>query len=379
MKNDIKADCRFFLGYKPCKFKRLCHGCRDYKPMGTRILIIKLGAAGDVLRTTTILRGLKRKYPVSHIVWLTDKEALELLKDNNMIDDPLLYSYENILSIQPQYFDILINLDKDIRAAALASLIYAGKKIGFGLNKYGKIYPLNSEADYIFKLGLSDELKFRTNKLSYQQMCFDACGLDFEQDEYIFNLDKFKIAHASKFWKMHNIKKSDVVIGLNTGSGRIFSTKKWPEVYFVDLAKKLASLPRVRLALLGGPLEVTRNREILSQSNVSLIDTGCNNTLLEFAAISRRCNLIVTCDTLAMHLAIAQKIPLVALFGPTAEQEVELYGRGIKIKSKIKCAPCYKSECETTKCMKGIFPDYVFKCCVRVLSDMQRRKRCNQK
>ncbi len=58
----LKLDCRYYKGEKPCKFNRLCKGCSHYEPMGKRILIIKLGATGDVLRTTPILKPLKEIY-----------------------------------------------------------------------------------------------------------------------------------------------------------------------------------------------------------------------------------------------------------------------------------------------------------------------------
>ena len=63
----LKSDCRYFIGEKPCKFKRLCEGCGFYEPMGKRVLIVKLGATGDVLRTTLILKPLKEEYAPSHI------------------------------------------------------------------------------------------------------------------------------------------------------------------------------------------------------------------------------------------------------------------------------------------------------------------------
>ncbi|MCX7766040.1 MAG: hypothetical protein N2246_04970, partial [Candidatus Sumerlaeia bacterium] len=51
----IKFDCKYYLGYKPCGKSLMCEGCQYYAPMGKRILIIKLGAMGDVLRTTPLL------------------------------------------------------------------------------------------------------------------------------------------------------------------------------------------------------------------------------------------------------------------------------------------------------------------------------------
>lgn len=345
--------------------------------MGKRILIIKLAAVGDVLRTTPLLHALKRKYPLSYIVWLTESDAAELLRHNNLIDKVLVSSYESFVVLLAQEFDLLMNFDKDINAAAIASIIKAKKKIGFGLNAYGNLCPLNSESDYIFRLGFTDELKFKKNKLSYQEMCFSACSLDYKKDEYILSLPQEKIKQAREFWRRSGVKEGNILIGLNTGAGKVFATKRWPVNYFIDLAKKLSTLPGVKLALLGGPLEVAINKRILSSLNSSIIDTGCKNGILEFASLMQRCNLVVTSDTLAMHLAIAQGVAVLALFGPTAEQEVELYGRGIKLKSAVSCTPCYKNECKTLECMSNITPKQVFEACSEILSSRKGKKKCN--
>ena len=61
----LKSDCIFFPGNKPCKPHKetgvTCENCNLYKPVGQKILIIKLDALGDVLRTTSILHALKEK------------------------------------------------------------------------------------------------------------------------------------------------------------------------------------------------------------------------------------------------------------------------------------------------------------------------------
>ena len=63
----LKTDCRNFYGNQPCDYhKKLgikCDNCNFYAPIGFKILIIKLDAVGDVLRTTSILPPLKHKYP----------------------------------------------------------------------------------------------------------------------------------------------------------------------------------------------------------------------------------------------------------------------------------------------------------------------------
>ncbi len=71
----LKTDCRLFKGDRPCdphKEKGVkCDHCNYYQPIKFKILIIKLDAVGDVLRTTSILKPLKKKYPDCFIVWCT--------------------------------------------------------------------------------------------------------------------------------------------------------------------------------------------------------------------------------------------------------------------------------------------------------------------
>jgi len=111
----------------------------------------------------------------------------------------------------------------------------------------------------------------------------------------------------------------------------------------------------MRLLLLGGPGERARNRRILNRVKGAAIDTGCENTLGQFAALVRLCDLVVTGDTTALHLAIGLKIKVVALFGPTCHQEIDLFGRGEKIVSSVPCAPCYRRKCDVSpNCMEAI-------------------------
>ena len=76
----LKPDCRHFPGDRPCVYNKtegvMCDVCSHYSVAATRILIIKLDAVGDVLRTTSILHGLREKYPNSGIVNQTKSLAI---------------------------------------------------------------------------------------------------------------------------------------------------------------------------------------------------------------------------------------------------------------------------------------------------------------
>ena len=105
--------------------------------MGKRILIVKLAAIGDVLRTTPLLTGLKKAYPQSHITWVVDKEALPLLKHNPLIDRLLLFDFPSTFPLEVETFDLAIGLEKEPRGAALVSKVQAEVKKASGSARKG--------------------------------------------------------------------------------------------------------------------------------------------------------------------------------------------------------------------------------------------------
>ncbi len=355
----LKSDCRHFIGEKPCKFNRLCKGCSHYEQMGKRILIIKLGATGDVLRTTPILKPLKVKYNPSHITWLVDKNSAAVLKGNPFIDKLLIFDAESLAGLMVEQFDIVINFDKAYKAAALAEMVKGKKKYGFGLSRHGTIYPLNEGSNYALSLGLSDELKFRQNKKTYQEILFESACADYNGEEYIYNISEEDALWAKKYLKSCGVNKGDLLIGLNTGGGDIFANKGWCEDGFLELAELCAKNLNAKVVLLGGPNEIEKNARLCRLSKIPLINSG-NNTLGKFAGIVRQCDAVVSGDTLAMHIAIAVKTPVVALFFSTCPQEIEFYGRGTAIPAKADCAPCYKKNCEQDDCLKDVSVEKVY-------------------
>src|SRR5437899_483632 len=134
--DSLKVDCRFFRGDVPCNPHKQ-HGvhcvdeqgqdCAHYEKLTSKILIIKLGAIGDVIRTTPLLRKLKEVYPRAQIWWLT------LTPDiiPRSVDVILPFTLQSLSTLNATTFDILYNLDKDKEACALAVTVQAKVKKGF--------------------------------------------------------------------------------------------------------------------------------------------------------------------------------------------------------------------------------------------------------
>jgi len=351
----LHLDCRFFRSEKPCRLGRLCEGCPHYAPMGARILVVKLDAIGDVARTTAILPALRGRYDPVHITWLVAPAAEELLAGNPFIDVLLPYTAESLEQLHVERFDVVLSLDKTVRATAAAMNVTAPRKLGFGLSAAGTVLPLNPGAEYAFLLGLSDDLKFRRNTRTYQDIIFECCELRFEGEDYCLPLADDVRAWAQAFWTGARVAASETVIGLNCGGGAAFANKMWGAGQCVAFIRALRQVTRARVALFGGGRERRTIEAVKASLPDGVVDTGTDNGLRQFQALLARCEVVVTGDSLGMHLALAEKRRVVILFGPTCAAEIETYGRGEKIVTPLSCAPCYRSSCRNSPtCLEAI-------------------------
>lgn len=380
----IKRECKHFKGHVPCTYHKThkvedCDNCKFYKPIQKKILIIKIGALGDVIRTTTILPALRKKCPQHHITWLIKEDSREVLEGHPLLDEVLIYNADTLARLQTEKYDLVINLDKDMPSTSIATLVKADKRLGFGCDENGKTIPFNKEAEYLYENGLNDNLN-RKNKKSYQQMMFEAILLPYNGEEYSVSLKNVNPSFASDFLKKYDLKVTDTVIGINTGASPRWPLKRWHTEKFAELINKLSYELGAKVILLGGLFEVERNfdlyrqhliksaYEIENKVKIPIIDATRYHNLSEFSYLINLCDLVITGDTAPMHIAIAMKKPVVVLFGPTSDREIELYGRGKKIVPKLDCTGCYNTKCDKKpNCMDLITVEEVYDSVVELI------------
>ena len=371
-KDLVRSDCRFFLGDRPCRFHKRegikCADCDRYSVPRNRILLIKLGAMGDVLRTTSILPALKKLYRDSHLTWLTAKESVGLLEHNPLLDSLMVCSGESLARLQVETFDLVINPEAATDSAAWATAAKGEEKKGFGLTPKGFVFPFNPEAEEILHMGLFDDVKQRNQK-TYEQLICQLAGLSYHRVPPVLCLTDEERRYAEKFRHQSGIRRSKPVVGINTGGGSRWPLKRWTVAGFVDLAKRLCSRTEAQLLMLGGPAEVEINREIMAQPGVDAVDSGCLNPPRRFAALIDLCDVVITGDTLALHIGLALNKRMVVLFGPTSMAEIDLYGLGTKIASELDCLCCYRQVCDQSPdCMESISVETVYEAVVEQIS-----------
>jgi heptosyltransferase-2 len=331
--------------------------------MGTRILLVNLDALGTVLATTAQLPAIKRSYPNSHITWITRKNALPLLENNPYIDHLVEWNDENRLILLQQKFELVLNADKSRPAAAFTNAVNAETKRGFGVNENGAIVALNAGAEYGFRLGVDDHFKFRINKRSGNDILAEAWEIDYRRDEYVLQLTANELTECERWRKELGLEEASIIVGFNSGCSQLFALKKLElETQAQAIRQIAAEMPEAKIILLGGREDTERNQKIVELTNGTAIPTPTTLGLRAGVVLENLADLIVSGDSLGLHIAIALKKYVVGWFGLSCAAEVDLYGRGIKIIRDLPCAPCWKKVCDQPHgpiCVTEFKPEWI--------------------
>jgi heptosyltransferase-2 len=342
--------------------------CERYDRIDERLLIVKLDAMGDVLRSTALLPPIAEVHPRAAITWITRTESVPLLQRNPYIAEVLELGPEALVHLQTRTFDRVINLDASKTSAALASAARSDRKDGFILDRRGYVQPTNDAARQWLEAGIFDDLK-RNGSSTYQDRMAGILGLSGREHRYVFELGADEVERARRHLASIGLDFQKPVIGLNTGAGGRWPLKQWREDGYLELVARIGRREDVQFVLLGGPAEQERNNRLKRASEVPLLDPGCDNTVRHFAALLSHSHVVVTGDTLAMHLSLALGKRTVVLFGPTSAAEIELYDLGEKVVPSLDCLSCYKTSCDfTPNCMDLITTDMVEAAVLRQLA-----------
>jgi ADP-heptose:LPS heptosyltransferase len=359
----VHTDCRHYRVSEPCaphkQTRVTCAECRRHDPIAERVLIVKLGALGDVLRTTSCLPPLKSLYPRSHVTWVTRANAAPLLFRNPAVDRVLSVDSNYLEYLLVEDFDLVIAPDADPLSASIAGIAHAPTKKGFVTDGRGGVKPLSDAATHWWQMGLNDDLKQR-NRRTYGEWLYAICDLPLPiARPYLFVAPE-ALTRASQQLQAQ-APRSAIRICFNTGASGRWREKRWKACHYQSLAQRItAAVPAAAIVLVGGPEEHAFNRELLL-SGTPFIDGGTDNSLEEFAAILAACAWTVTPDSLGYHVACAVGTRAVCLVGPTSPWEIDLFAANRVIYSPFDCIGCYLATCPMPRtCMDALMPETVW-------------------
>lgn len=258
------------------------------------ILIIKLNATGDVVRTTPLLRRLQGRF-----TWITAQNNLALL-DNLSLNLRCLSWEDRDVALDENY-DLAINLEDELNCSAFLKEVRYKQLFGAYLNAQGVLTYTEASRSW-FDLSLisvwgkkkADQLKLG-NRRTYQEMIFDGLGLTFEGDSYI--LPEGRATDLS----------GDVALA--PVAGAVWPMKNW--AYYTELKQEL------------------ENRGL----KVNALPRRAS--LLEHLSDVQNHQCLVGGDSLPMHFALGSAVPCVSLFNCTSPWEICDYRIQTKIVSPL--------------------------------------------
>lgn len=375
----IKTDCKHFPGDHPCVYNKnegiICDNCNYYSPIKYKILIIKLDAIGDVLRTTSILHALNGKYPESHITWLTKSTSKDIFKNNPLVDCLLFFEDPELNArLATEVFDLLLHPDASPSSAAIATAANAREKKGYIMSQLGKVIPVDDRGIEWLEMGAFDQKK-KANKKTYQQIIHELLGLEYKRGEIMLILDDKEKEFKNKFYSDNQLDKYDFLVGINTGASHRWRYKQWRDEGYKELISTISKRNDTCILLYGGIEEKEKNQN-LKIKFPNVIDTGSKNNLREFFALTDLTDIMITGDTMALHASTALKKKVICLFGPTSSIEIEDYDRIKKISPDMECLVCYKQDCDfVPNCMDLISTEMVYNMLLKTMSELSLERK----
>lgn len=388
----IHFDCKQFEGDRPCKPNKqsgvFCPECTFYEPdedlkgafpeiqppetistpdSGSgdlkRIIIIKLDAVGDVLRTTSVLPSLKGKCPETEITWVTKSKSFSVIKDNVLIDE-IYFSEDELEHLYNDMFDIAINLDSGKESCTIMSNISAHERFGYTIAG-GKPYPVNSLAGGWYLMGVDDNRK-KQNTKTYHEIIHEICGLEYNNSKPVLSITGLHRKNTVLLKQKYLLQNYTELILVNLGGGNRWQYKKWTKEGYTALVNMLSeSDANKAIGIIAGSEDKEFYNEISEavEERNNVIYFGCNNTIDDFICIINLSDKIFTSDSLAFHIANALDKYVVVFTGPTSHAELDVFGNGkVLFSGKVDCLCCYLNKCDlTVTCMNTLEPGEVIK------------------
>ena len=335
------------------------------------ILVVKLGAIGDVIQSLPVIEQLKANFPGCKIHWLIEDKAFPAVQfhpDVNFIvfnksrikSLNLLHSIPALASflkeLRSSSYDIALDLQGLFKSGILARLSQAKKVIGFHRSN-------TREGNHVFMDIMLSPLKGRSmHRIDFYLQTIPFLGKRLQDLEAPFNFTFTETELRLKRQLLHRFRVKNPII-FNLGASK--ATKRWPDRYFAQLALKVREkFPKSPILLCGnGFPDANSEREILKMVPPGTCVSAVNKTTLrELALLIKHSAFLVSADSAALHLGSAFDIPSVGLFGGSALAiQTGPYNPDSQgLDFPLGCYPCRKKTCSHMSCMEGITPERAF-------------------
>ena len=325
----------------------------------SRILVIRLGAIGDVVNALVFASALKEHAPGTHLAWVVHDLSRPLVEGHPLVDRVHLWRRgagpsgvrQLLRELKRERYELAIDLQRIAKSALLARLSGAPRVLGFDRARTKELAWL-----------------WTTERIAPG----DPGAHVIEQYLDVARHLSLPRPHTLHRWPADPaaVRFAEGLLGelgappvlLNIGASK--PANRWEPARFGALAAALVRERGVPVCLTGGPDDVAAARVALEAAGDGrgVRDLVGRTSLRELGELCARARLFVGCDTGPMHLAAARGTPVVALFGPADPRRTGPYGSGhLVLRTSPPCAPCGRRTCNQPRhaCMLDLGVDLV--------------------
>lgn len=309
-----------------------------------RVLIVKTGhgetldpenggviSLGDILRSTVLLN----LFPAAEYAttWVVSGAGAPLLANNPFISHLVVVDSLDLTELRLPYreYEIVVNLEKDPRMCRALDAVPAEIRYGYGLSGDGSVV-MSSDAPEVQAMIHDPSFKKHQGR-SWSELLYRILGRDYDGAPYVVQAPS-----RPPRWD----------VGLNHLVGSKFPLKAWPKGHWEQLAEGLSE-------------------------HASVCWQQSANDLNGYIDWISSCRVIVTNDSLGLHLAMALGRGVVAMFGPTVATEVDQMPHMVKLLPEVDwdCVPCLSDTCtHEHTCMAHVSPRRVQQAVLDVLASL---------
>lgn len=330
-----------------------------------RILIVLLGAIGDVTRALPLLTRLRRAYPDAYIAWAVEPAAAPLLDFHPALNEVCLYRrthgtrtfFPFLQELRRRRFDLVLDLQRHAKSG-LASW-WSGAPVRVGFHRKS-----SKEGNWLFNTHTIEPVADFSLKLGQYLKFADALGLP--DDGVHFDL---------RLRAEEEQRVETLLAGTTHPFAAFFLGSRWPSRFWfpqatAEVVRTLRQEYGMGVVLLGGQNEVVFAQEISKAAGGMVANLSGKTSLRDLIGIFRRARLALGPDSGPMHIAAATGTPVISLWGATSPLRSAPWGSAeLVLRGPAACSPCYVRRCRIGRaCMQRISPEQVLEVARKVLS-----------
>jgi heptosyltransferase-1 len=309
------------------------------KPTSRRILVVRLGAMGDIIHTLPAVAWLKQSQPGAHLTWLVEPRWAPLLEGNPYVDRVVLLRRQSLSGLMETRrelraapYDFAVDFQGLLKSAIAASAADPGRLFGFHQSQL---------RERLAGLFYSDKTLSRSTHVVDRNLeLAAACSGGIGPAKRLFPLPPGR--------PEGELPAGDFVLASPLAG---WGSKQWPMGHYRTLAGRLSKELGIPLVLDGPP-----GADFAAVEGV----VPHHSSLPGLIHATRRAAAIVGVDSGPLHLAAALGKPGVAIFGPTDPARNGPYGDTLRVLRTVEAATTYKRGAAIDSSMEKISPDEVF-------------------